>query len=114
MSGQSLHVMRNINRGWDVWRQGALRASKHFDSEAEAVEWGKDKAINKAIELYIHTWDGKVSEKLSEGLVHEHMVTCPIYTWDIDLETGVVQGEENYSTKKYETKVEEGVVYLLL
>ena len=58
--------------------------------------------------------DGKVSEKLSEGLVHEHMVTCPIYTWDIDLETGVVQGEENYSTKKYETKVEEGVVYLSL
>jgi len=58
--------------------------------------------------------DGKVSEKLSEGLVHEHMVTCPIYAWDIDLETGIVQGEENYFTKKYETKVEEGVVYLEL
>ena len=58
--------------------------------------------------------DGKVSEKLSEGLVHEHMVTCPIYAWDIDLETGIVQGEKNYSTKKYETKVEEGVVYLEL
>jgi len=58
--------------------------------------------------------DGKVSEELSEGLVHEHMVTCPIYAWDIDLETGIVQDEENYFTKKYETKVEEGVIYLAL
>jgi len=58
--------------------------------------------------------DGRVSEKLSEGLVHEHMVTCPIYAWDIDLETGKVDKEEKYSVKKYETKIEEGAIYLSL
>ncbi len=52
--------------------------------------------------------------KLSEGLVHDHMVTCPMHNWDIDLETGVVKDEDNSCTKKYETKVEEGVIYLAL
>ncbi len=50
--------------------------------------------------------------KLSEGLVHEHMVTCPLHNWDIDLETGVVKGEDNSCTQRYDTKVEEGVIYL--
>jgi len=50
--------------------------------------------------------------KLSEGLVHEHMVTCPLHNWDIDLETGTVPSEENVCTQKYETRVEEGVIYL--
>jgi len=52
--------------------------------------------------------------KLSEGLVHDHMVTCPLHNWDIDLETGVVKDEDNSCTKKYDTKVEEGVIYLSL
>jgi len=52
--------------------------------------------------------------KLSEGLVHGHMVTCPLHNWDIDLETGIVKDEDNSCTKKYETKIEEGVIYLAL
>jgi nitrite reductase (NADH) small subunit len=67
-------------------------------------------ALNNQIMLK----DGKTSEKLSEGLVHEHMVTCIIYAWDIDLETGMVQGEDNISAKIYDTKVEEGFIYLSL
>jgi nitrite reductase (NADH) small subunit len=52
--------------------------------------------------------------KLSEGLVHEQMVTCPMHNWDIDLETGIAKDENNACTKKYETKIEEGVIYLAL
>ena len=51
--------------------------------------------------------------KLSEGLVHEKMVTCPLHNWDIDLETGAVKDEKHECSKTYETKVEEGVVFLL-
>ena len=50
--------------------------------------------------------------KLSEGLVHDHMITCPLHNWDIDLETGIAVDENNECTKKYEVKVEEGVIYL--
>ena len=73
----------------------------------------KDNSIF-ALDNQIALENGKTSEKLSEGLVHEHMVTCIIYAWDIDLETGMVQEEDNISTKTYETKVEEGVIYLRL
>jgi len=51
--------------------------------------------------------------KLSEGLVHEKTITCPLHNWDIDLETGTVK-EESECTRTYETKVEEGFVYLNL
>ena len=51
--------------------------------------------------------------KLSEGLVHEKSVTCPLHNWDIDLETGLAS-EEGACTRKYETKIEEGVIYLAL
>ena len=50
--------------------------------------------------------------KLSEGLVHDHMVTCPLHNWDIDLETGVAKEENDFCTKKYETKIEDGFVYI--
>jgi len=50
--------------------------------------------------------------KLSEGLVHENSVTCPLHNWDIDLETGIAKDENGACTKRYNTKVEEGIIYL--
>lgn len=52
--------------------------------------------------------------KLSEGLVHDHVVTCPLHNWDIDLETGEAMGNDSGCTGVYETKIEEGIVYLKL
>lgn len=43
---------------------------------------------------------------LSEGLVHENSVTCPLHNWDIDLKTGEVQGNDCGCTKTYESKIE--------
>ena len=84
-----------------------------LDDTEIAIFKTKDNSIF-ALNNHCNREDGKVSEKLSEGLVHEHVVTCTIYAWNIDLKTGLVENEENYSTKTYETKVEEGVVYLSL
>jgi len=83
-----------------------------LDDTEIAIFKTKDNSIF-ALDNQIALENGKTSEKLSEGLVHEHMVTCIIYAWNIDLETGVVENED-YSTKTYETKVEEGVIYLSL
>ena len=52
--------------------------------------------------------------KLSEGLVHDKSVTCPLHNWDIDLETGIAKDEGDSCTRKYETKIEEGFIYLSL
>lgn len=52
--------------------------------------------------------------KLSEGLVHEHIITCPLHNWDIDLKSGEAIAEENKCTKIYETKIFEGTIFVAL
>ena len=50
--------------------------------------------------------------KLSEGLVHDKQVTCPLHNWEIDLTTGEALGNDSGCTGVYETKIEDGIVYL--
>ena len=50
--------------------------------------------------------------KLSEGLVHDKQVTCPLHSWEIDLTTGEALGNDSGCTGVYETKIEDGIVYL--
>jgi nitrite reductase (NADH) small subunit len=52
--------------------------------------------------------------KLSEGLVHENVVTCPLHNWDIDLKTGEALGNDSGCTNVYESKIEEDTLYLNL
>lgn len=63
MSKNSQHVISNPSGGWIVKTTGSERASKHFNTQAEAVEWARQKAKDKMTELYIHSKDGRVSEK---------------------------------------------------
>lgn len=49
---------------------------------------------------------------LSEGIIHESNVTCPLHNWVIDLKTGSPKGEEANCVTKYETKVENNIIYL--
>ncbi len=50
--------------------------------------------------------------KLSEGLVHDKIVTCPLHNWEIDLKTGEALGDDSGCTWVYETRVEDGILYL--
>ena len=52
--------------------------------------------------------------KLSEGLVHEKQVTCPLHSWEIDLTTGEALGNDSGCTNIYESKIVDGVVYISL
>ncbi|PLY05981.1 MAG: nitrite reductase (NAD(P)H) small subunit [Arcobacter sp.] len=52
--------------------------------------------------------------KLSEGLVHESVVTCPLHNWDIDLASGEALGNDSGCTNVYETKIEGDFLYLSL
>jgi nitrite reductase (NADH) small subunit len=51
---------------------------------------------------------------LSEGIVYDHKVTCPLHNWVISLEDGEAQGADEGSTACFETKVESGKVYINL
>ena len=50
--------------------------------------------------------------KLSDGLVHDKQVTCPLHNWEIDLSSGKALGNDSGCTGIYETKIEDGIVYL--
>lgn len=50
--------------------------------------------------------------KLSEGIVHNERVTCPMHNWVIDLSSGEATGGDCGCTDVYETKIENDTVYL--
>ena len=51
---------------------------------------------------------------LSEGIVHGKSVTCPLHNWKIDLESGEALGADEGCTSVFQTKVENGMVFLSL
>lgn len=52
--------------------------------------------------------------KLSQGIVHDKSVTCPLHNWNIDLTSGEALGPDEGCTGHYATKVEAGKIFLEL
>ena len=63
----SHHVVPNPSGGWDVQRAGAKRASRHFDTKAEAVDAGREISQNQGTEFVIHRRNGTIQRKDSHG-----------------------------------------------
>jgi hypothetical protein len=66
-ASKSHHIVRTINGGWGVKREGADRASKVFATQAAAISWGRKQSIKDRAELVIHGRDGMIREKSSFG-----------------------------------------------
>jgi nitrite reductase (NADH) small subunit len=49
---------------------------------------------------------------LSQGIVHDGCVTCPLHNWVISLSTGHAQGADEGATLAFPVKVEAGQIYL--
>ncbi|MEM9330453.1 MAG: nitrite reductase small subunit NirD [Pseudomonadota bacterium] len=47
---------------------------------------------------------------LSQGIVHDGCVTCPLHNWVISLKTGEAQGADEGSTETYSVKCKGDVV----
>ena len=67
MSKNSKHVVPNPAGGWAVKNSGATRASKTFDTQADAIDYGRAAAKKTQSELYIHGKDGTIKNKNSYG-----------------------------------------------
>ncbi len=61
------HVVPNPEGGWDVKRNGADRASGHFETKQDAVDQGRKISQNQGTEFVIHNKDGKISNSDSHG-----------------------------------------------
>jgi nitrite reductase (NADH) small subunit len=49
---------------------------------------------------------------LSQGIVHDTTVTCPLHNWKIDLASGKAKAPDEGCARSYPVKVENGQVYL--
>jgi nitrite reductase (NADH) small subunit len=49
---------------------------------------------------------------LSQGIVHENGVTCPLHNWVIDLETGVAKAPDVGRARTFPVQVRDGQVLI--
>ena len=49
---------------------------------------------------------------LSQGIVHDTTVTCPLHSWKIDLANGEARAPDNGCSRSFPVKVEDGKVFL--
>jgi hypothetical protein len=67
MSKPSKHVVPSSSGGWAVKNAGSTRASKTFDTQRQAIDYGQTTAKKIGTELYIHGRDGTIKDKRSYG-----------------------------------------------
>ena len=51
---------------------------------------------------------------LSQGIVHGEAVTCPLHSWQIDLDSGEAKAPDVGCARRFPVKVEQGDVFLEL
>ncbi|HIC45627.1 MAG TPA: nitrite reductase small subunit NirD [Methylophaga aminisulfidivorans] len=51
---------------------------------------------------------------LSQGLVYDNRVACPLHNWVIDMNSGEATGPDEGCTRTFETKIENGTVFISL
>lgn len=66
MTKKNVHVV-SAQDGWGVKIEGNEKNSKNFDTQKEAINYGRERAKENSAELLIHGEDGKIREKNSYG-----------------------------------------------
>ncbi|PAD36595.1 DUF2188 domain-containing protein [Terribacillus saccharophilus] len=61
------HTAPDGNNSWQVKKEGAIRASGSFDTQKEAMDYGKKLAKQNKGEHVIHGRDGRIRERDSYG-----------------------------------------------
>lgn len=98
--------MNAIAKSWvsigsinDIPRQGA-RCVKNGDMTIAVFRTSDDRVF--ALEDRCPHKNGP----LSQGIVHDGCVTCPLHNWVISLETGEAQGADKGQTKSFPVKLD--------
>lgn len=89
----------------DIPRQGA-RCIKNGDMTIAVFRTSDDRVF--ALEDRCPHKNGP----LSQGIVHDGCVTCPLHNWVISLETGAAQGADSGQTLSFPVKLEGSTVLI--
>ena len=72
-------------------------------------------AVFRTAEDEVFATSNKCAHKggpLSEGIVHDRKITCPLHNWIFSLETGEAQGADQGQITTYPVKIENGRLQL--
>ena len=75
----------------------------------------KQVAIFKTADDSIYVLDDACPHKggpLSDGIVHDNCVTCPLHNWVISLEDGCATGADEGRTTRYKVRLDDGYVHV--
>ncbi|MDR2866592.1 MAG: DUF2188 domain-containing protein [Methanomassiliicoccaceae archaeon] len=61
--GKKQHVMKHPDGGWQVKGEGNVKATKRFDTKAEAEAYAKEIAKNQGSSVVAHKKDGSFQKK---------------------------------------------------
>ncbi len=101
---QNWDAIRTMN---DIPRRGA-RCVKNREMTNALIRTGDDKVF--ALEDKCPHRQGP----LSQGIVHDGCVTCPLHNWVISLETGEAQGADEGSTASFPVKFDGDTILLAI
>lgn len=66
MKKNTQHVVPHPD-GWAVKKGGSTKATKTFDTQAEAIDFGREVSQNQQAELFIHRPNGQIRDRNSYG-----------------------------------------------
>jgi len=78
---------------------------------------GKTIAIFRTVDDHVFALEDSCPHRsgpLSQGIVHDGCVTCPLHNWVISLETGEAQGADQGRTMAFPVKLEGESILLSL
>ena len=64
-TAEAQHVIWHPGGGWSVKKEGASRATRHFDAREDAISYARKLSQKHHADVYIHDQDGMVREKVS-------------------------------------------------
>ncbi|MCD4829843.1 MAG: DUF2188 domain-containing protein [Candidatus Cloacimonetes bacterium] len=67
MPRKTTHVVPDSKGGWNVKQGGAGRATKNFDTQQQAIEYGRGLSVRQGSEFIIHRPDGRIRQCDSHG-----------------------------------------------
>lgn len=65
MAGDTLHIVPSSSGGWGLRKPGAMRATKLYPTQAEALTAGREIAQSQKMKLYVHGLDGRIVARTS-------------------------------------------------
>ncbi|MEO0549773.1 MAG: nitrite reductase small subunit NirD [Pseudomonadota bacterium] len=84
-----------------------VRGARRFETSLGEI------AVFRTKDQSVYAIDNRCPHKngpLSEGIVHDTGVTCPLHGWIIDLQSGEARGADSGCVKTYPVKLAEGRV----